>query len=392
MATSHESNVNRIAANVRRFFTRGEPFRVFHGSTNSTRPAHGAKVVDISTLNNILEISETSKTAVVEPNVPMDKLVQATLARGMVPPVVMESPGITLGGGFSGSAGDSSPFRYGFFDQTVQAVELVLGSGDVVRASAIKHPDLFRGAAGTAGTLGIVTKLELSLIPARRFTSSNLQRRMGPVVLSSRQEKSRLPARASRSPSRRRRPTDYIPLAEYLFRYDRSGYWVGAQAFAHFPLIPFNRFTRWFLNDFMHTRMLYRALQGSNMSFGQMLCPLKAIERPSFHPSYCSLSRDGPPEPMLNIGLWGAASEDVGTFIHQNRELESRGGILGAVRPALVPPSAAEVSLPNLYDKVHVDVGKVMGEQGKKKRAGALAGFWSIAGFMGIRAAIRSKD
>lgn len=94
---------------------------------------------------------------------------------------------------------------------------------------------------------------------------------MGPVVLSSRQEKSRLPARASRSPSRRRPPTDYIPLAEYLFRYDRSGYWVGAQAFAHFSLIPFNRFTRWFLNDFMHTRMLYRALQGSNMSFGQMV-------------------------------------------------------------------------------------------------------------------------
>jgi FAD/FMN-containing dehydrogenase len=116
-------------------------------------------VVDISALNNILEIDEVPKTAVVEPNVPMDKLVQATLARGMVPPVVMEFPGITVGGGFAGSAGESSSFRYGYFDHAIRAVELVLGTGDIVRASATEHPDLFRGAAGTAGTLGIVTNL-----------------------------------------------------------------------------------------------------------------------------------------------------------------------------------------------------------------------------------------
>lgn len=116
---------------------------------------------------------------------------------------------------------------------------------------------------------------------------------------------------------------------------------------------------------------------------------------------------------MLNIGLWGAASEDVGTFIHQNRELESVLTELGGRKVLYSHTYYSEeefwglydrpwyhrlrrkygaTSLPNLYDKVHVDVGKVMGEHGKKKRARALAGFWSIAGFMGIRAAIRSKD
>jgi FAD/FMN-containing dehydrogenase len=84
MASSHEATVDHIATDVRAFFTRREPFRVFHGSTNSTRPAHDANVVDISALNNILEIDEVSKRAVVEPNAPMDKLVQATL----VPPAL----------------------------------------------------------------------------------------------------------------------------------------------------------------------------------------------------------------------------------------------------------------------------------------------------------------
>jgi hypothetical protein len=116
---SHDAVVNCIAATVRGFFTRREGFRINHGSTNSTRPAHNSQVVDISMLNNIIEVNEDSRTAVVEPNVPMDKLVQATLARGLVPPVVMEFPGITVGGGFAGSAGESSSFRYGYFDQTV---------------------------------------------------------------------------------------------------------------------------------------------------------------------------------------------------------------------------------------------------------------------------------
>lgn len=59
--------------------------------------------------------------------------------------------------------------------------------------------------------------------------------------------------------------TEYIPLAEYLFRYDRGGFWVGASAFEYFKF-PFNKFTCWCLDDFLHTRMLYRALHASGQS------------------------------------------------------------------------------------------------------------------------------
>jgi delta24-sterol reductase len=65
--------------------------------------------------------------------------------------------------------------------------------------------------------------------------------------------------------------TDYIPVAEYLFRYDCSGFWVGKLAFEYFGFVPFTRFTRWFLNDFVHTRMMYRALHRSNMSSTMMI-------------------------------------------------------------------------------------------------------------------------
>ena len=46
---------------------------------------------------------------------------------------------------------------------------MILATGEIIAASPDEHADLFKGAAGAMGTLGITTKLELTLIKARRF-------------------------------------------------------------------------------------------------------------------------------------------------------------------------------------------------------------------------------
>ncbi|KAF5233808.1 hypothetical protein FOXYS1_15740, partial [Fusarium oxysporum] len=70
----HKQAVTTIASAVRGFFERREPYRIFHGSTNSTRPQQtGKPVVDISALRNVLQVDRATRTALVEPNVPMDK-------------------------------------------------------------------------------------------------------------------------------------------------------------------------------------------------------------------------------------------------------------------------------------------------------------------------------
>lgn len=97
---SHKETVNVIAANVRGFYERKEPFRIYHGATNSTRgsPYRKDRIIDTRSLSNVLEVDRERKTALVEPNVPMDQLVEVTMKHGLVPPVVMELPGITVGG------------------------------------------------------------------------------------------------------------------------------------------------------------------------------------------------------------------------------------------------------------------------------------------------------
>ncbi|KOS23024.1 Delta(24)-sterol reductase [Escovopsis weberi] len=341
---THNKAVASIAREVAGFFTRGQPFRIFHGSTNSTRPRHNASqpVIDISALSNVLHVDQKAQTALVEPNVPMDKLVEATLAHRLIPPVVMEFPGITAGGGVAGTSGESSSFRHGFFNSIVEEVEMVLGNGEVVTAKRNnEHADLFRGAAGAMGSLGLTTLLKIKLMPAKTYVALAYHRTTSVAeavariraetegdqndyvdgILYSKDHGAIITGKLTddkpaetpvQTFSHACAVTDYIPLAEYLFRYDRGGFWVGAGAFDYFKFVPLNSLTRWFLDDLLHTRMLYRALHASSSSVPYMvqdiafpydtaeqfidyaaaelgtwplwLCPLKRSAMPTFHP------------------------------------------------------------------------------------------------------------
>lgn len=170
---AHGQAVARIQENIRRFHEQSTPFRIYHGSTNSTRHVNFErdKIIDTSKLNHVIRVDPDRHIALVEPNVSMDQLVEATLKYGLVPPVVPEFPGITVAGAFSGTAGESSSFKHGFFDACVNCIEIILGNGTKRHASPTEASDLFYSAAGAFGTLGVITGLELQLKP----TSQNIE-------------------------------------------------------------------------------------------------------------------------------------------------------------------------------------------------------------------------
>lgn len=308
---SHVAAVATIAAEVWQFYDRKEPFRIYHGSTNSTRPSERRRdqMLDTSKLDHVLEIDRQAKTMLVEPNVPMDKLVEATLANGLVPPVVMDFPGITVGGGFAGTAGESSSFRHGMFERTVVWIEMVLANGEIVVASENENADLFSDAASSMGTLGIITLLRIELIEAKTYVELTYYPVLGVpealwkikrlaedastdyldgIMFASNQGvicSGSLTNTANAKMQRFSRASDpwfyrhaqklvlassttvveSVPLLDYLFRYDRGAFWMGHYAFKYFA-VPFNRITRWILDPCMHTRIMYRALHQSGHS------------------------------------------------------------------------------------------------------------------------------
>ncbi|KAF2733870.1 24-dehydrocholesterol reductase-like protein precursor [Polyplosphaeria fusca] len=479
---THQRAVARIAATVKDYFTRKEPFRISHGSTNSTRPSLKRRVVDISELRNVLKVDTATRTALVEPNVPMDRLVEATLPHGLVPPVVMEFPGITVGGGYAGTAGESSSFKYGFFDRTINSVEMVLADGEVIVASEKQNSDLFRGAAGAVGTLGVTTLVELQLIKAKKFvkTTYHPTNSVADAIARVKQETKvdtndyvdgilfssshgaivtgemtdELPTDVKpQTFSNARDPwfylhveaktrsasgpvTEYIPLAEYMFRYDRGGFWVGKSAFKYMNF-PFNKYTRWFLDDFCHTRMLYRALHASGEVSRYVvqdmalpypnaekfidyttetfdiwplwLCPLKQSPQPTMHPhTKGELASDQ----MLNIGLWGFGPKDKDDFLQKNLQLEQKLGELGGMKWLYAHTYYNESefwnqfdrkwheslrdkyrasTFPTVHQKVHVDIKKL--QQMTKSNLGLwLRSIWPLGGFWGLWKAMLSGD
>lgn len=485
---NHRDLVQKIAANVHYYFKQGKPFRIYHGSTNSTRQTTNWRenTVDISLLSKTLKVDVNTRTALVEPNVPMDRLVESTLKYGLIPPLVMEFPGITAGGGFAGTGGESSSFKYGYFNETVKSVEMVLGTGDVITASNQENSDLFHGASGAVGSLGITTLLEIQLIQAKEYVKviyyptksipeaiekirAEIQNpeldyvdgilfsKEHGVIITGRLTDENPDSAQVQSFSGAADPwyylhvkqktlsslnsvTEYIPLAEYLFRYDRGGFWVGASAFEYFNF-PFNNFTRWFLDDFLHTRMLYRALHASEQSnnyivqdlalpfstaenfidytirsFGiwpLWLCPLRQSRLPTLHPHFSETEADGKRlKPMLNVGLWGFGPTQYEEFVAKNYELERKLRDFRGMKwlyahayyneeefwelfdrrwyDGLRRKYKAE-SLPSIWQKVKVDP-----EAQKQAIDGSWGSwalqFWPLGGLWGIRKAIESGE
>ena len=68
--------------------------------------------------------------------------------------------GLTLGGGLGWLMG-----KHGLAVDSLRAVELVTANGDIVRASAEEHPDLFWALRGGGGNFGVATWLEFEVYP-----------------------------------------------------------------------------------------------------------------------------------------------------------------------------------------------------------------------------------
>jgi FAD/FMN-containing dehydrogenase len=77
--------------------------------------------------------------------------------------------GLTLGGGLGWLMG-----KHGMAVDSLRAVELVTASGDIVRASADEHPDLFWALRGGGGNFGVATWLEYEVYPVGPMVTGGL--------------------------------------------------------------------------------------------------------------------------------------------------------------------------------------------------------------------------
>ncbi len=141
------------------------------GLSGGAIPVENSVVVVMTKWNRILEIDTANLTALVEPGVVTGILQQEVERSGLFYPPDPGSVNVcTIGGNVANNAGGLRGLKYGVTKNYVLGVEMILPNGDLLKTGGKNMKDvagynLRDFIVGSEGTLGIITKILLKLIP-----------------------------------------------------------------------------------------------------------------------------------------------------------------------------------------------------------------------------------
>ena len=184
----NSTQVSEIMQLANRFAIPVIPRGAGTGMTGGIVPLHGGIVLPMTRMNRIIEIDVANQIAIVEPGVITGDLQQAVKQHSLFyPPDPASLKYCSIGGNAAECAGGPSAVKYGVTKDYIIGLEVVLASGDVITTGArteksVTGYDLTRVFIGSEGTLGIITKLILRLLPLPPYkqtfllTSTSLER------------------------------------------------------------------------------------------------------------------------------------------------------------------------------------------------------------------------
>jgi D-lactate dehydrogenase (cytochrome) len=141
------------------------------GLTGGAVPVSGGVLLSLAKMNQILSIDPENLIAVVEPGVVTGDLKKAARSKGLFyPPDPASVDTCSIGGNAATNAGGASCIKYGTTRNYVLSLEVVLPSGEKIQAGVqtrkgVVGYDLVQLLIGSEGTLGIITKLIVRLVP-----------------------------------------------------------------------------------------------------------------------------------------------------------------------------------------------------------------------------------
>ena len=146
------------------------------GLSAGSHPVHGGIALSLERMNRILEIDEDNLMAVIEPGVLIMDLHEKTEKLGLLYPPDPGQESGSLGGNISTNAGGVRGMKYGVTRDFIQGMEAVLPNGEVISLGGklVKNStgyELIDIIIGSEGTLAIVTKATLRLVPKPRHTA-----------------------------------------------------------------------------------------------------------------------------------------------------------------------------------------------------------------------------
>lgn len=141
------------------------------GLSGGALPIKGGVCLSLERMNKIISIDSKNFQAIVEPGVINEILQQEVIKVGLFyPPDPASKGSCFLGGNVAHASGGPRALKYGTTRDYILNLEVVLPTGEIIRtgANTLKYSsgyNLTHLMIGSEGTLGIVTKIVLKLIP-----------------------------------------------------------------------------------------------------------------------------------------------------------------------------------------------------------------------------------
>jgi glycolate oxidase len=145
------------------------------GLSGGALPHLGGVLLSMERLNKIIQIDERNLQVITEPGVITEVLQDAVKEKGLFYPPDPSSRGsCMIGGNIAENSGGPKAVKYGVVKDYVLNLELVLANGEIIwtGANVLKNStgyNLTQLIVGSEGTLGIVTRIVLRLIPLPKF-------------------------------------------------------------------------------------------------------------------------------------------------------------------------------------------------------------------------------
>jgi L-gulono-1,4-lactone dehydrogenase len=159
-------STDEVAAIVRRAAESGQRVKAIGAGHSFTAAAETSGVqLSLDRMGRVLEIDEAAGLVRVEAGIRLHRLNDELAKVGLAMPNLGDIDRQSIAGAIA-TATHGTGLGLGNLATTVVAMELVTGTGDVVRLAAASEADLLRVARVGVGALGIVTEVTLQCVPA----------------------------------------------------------------------------------------------------------------------------------------------------------------------------------------------------------------------------------
>jgi len=172
--TAYTDKIAHLQAELGTRRGRGAQFGIAKSTSNlfRDRARRSRPRVDLKHFNRVVHVDREAGTVEAEGMTTFADVAAATLAVGVMPQVVPQLKSITIGGAVAGVGIEATSFKYGLVHDTVGALEILTGDGQIVICRPDnEHRDLFFGFANSYGTLGYALKVTQRTAPVKPYVA-----------------------------------------------------------------------------------------------------------------------------------------------------------------------------------------------------------------------------